>query len=653
MAPSPFGAQLLTLPQIFEQHLFTIPDYQRGYAWDERQVDELLKDLDHLILGEVTHRHYTGTLVLTKSGARDPIEFDVVDGQQRLTTLVIMLRVVADVLPAEDRTLFTKLYLRRGNAGAGRSVLRLNADTRQFFERVVLGDGRKHAETATLEAHERLLRARQRIQAWVSYHINQRGTTPEQLRAALEQNLGFLVYAPEEDAETGIMFEVINNRGKPLSELEKVKNYLIYACVKLDASTLRDEIDADWSHLLRNLNAARKTSPADEGAFLRYSMAVHFKLNKTDSQQGYEQLKRLLALDAALLDLAQHEQVIQEISDFANFLKAASLWYARLYGQDHKGLPDGMGAVMDRIRAQDRHASIMPLFLAIVIKPNGSTSAAVRLLNVLERVNFRVYMCRGITQRNDSGQGPLYQFAADYFHGNLHQRLLDEDDCVLDAANEDQALEYRLVEFCLKFSPDARFLESLVLAKGSPDDFYKWPGLRYFLMSYEQDLQPNKTIRIDKITMDRSAGKSADYLSIEHRWAVGYRDVKGENNRPVDRFEKRRLGNFVLLELRLNIQGSNGNLEDKLSRYIEGEGVEAPSDLQQVREVARDARQVLKDIDGTPRTKNYYLKLNQQINDKAETRLCKFAEGRWSLKDFFAYRLLKKRAESVLVESEE
>ncbi|MEK6708293.1 MAG: DUF262 domain-containing protein [Pseudomonadota bacterium] len=44
-----FGAQLLTLPHIFNGRLFTIPDYQRSYAWDEKQVEELLKDIDHLM----------------------------------------------------------------------------------------------------------------------------------------------------------------------------------------------------------------------------------------------------------------------------------------------------------------------------------------------------------------------------------------------------------------------------------------------------------------------------------------------------------------------------------------------------------------------------------------------------------------------------
>ena len=271
-----FGTQLLTLPFIFENRLFTIPDYQRGYAWEKKQVEELLKDVDHLMNDGVELRHYTGTLVLSRPDGTGEGEFHVVDGQQRLTTLVTFMRMLSEHLPAADRPVFEALYLRRGEVGNDRTVLRLNSDTRLFFERVILGDGNSANEPATLEAHERLLESRKLISKWLAERLDA-GVKVSDIRNAIETELGFLVYAPKEDAETGIMFEVINNRGKPLSELEKVKNYLIYCCVKLSAATLRNSIDIDWSGILRDLNTAKKTSPSDESAFLRYCVAVHFK----------------------------------------------------------------------------------------------------------------------------------------------------------------------------------------------------------------------------------------------------------------------------------------------------------------------------------------------------------------------------------------
>ncbi len=115
MTSEHFGAQLLTLPHIFENHLFTIPDYQRGYAWEKKQVEELLKDIEHLMNdGVALRRHYTGTLVLSREGV-DAGKFHVVDGQQRLTTLVILMRILSEHLPAADRPAFADRYLRRGD----------------------------------------------------------------------------------------------------------------------------------------------------------------------------------------------------------------------------------------------------------------------------------------------------------------------------------------------------------------------------------------------------------------------------------------------------------------------------------------------------------------------------------------------------------
>ncbi len=651
MTTSSFGAQLLTLPQIFQGRFFTVPDYQRGYAWDEKQVEELLKDFEHLMNDGMEMRHYTGTLVLSNLKETESGEFHVVDGQQRLTTLVIFLRLLRDYLPTSDHDSFDGLYLRRGELGSDRFVLSLNSDTRMFFERVVMGDGNPSNETMSLEAHVRLLQARRLICSWLDGQLK-KGRNVSEIREMVEREIGFLVYAPNEDAETGVMFEVINNRGKLLSELEKVKNYLIYCCAKLGANSLRSTIDSCWSEILRDLNAAKKTSPGDEGAFLRYCVAVHFRLNKSDSQYGYNELKKRIVIDTAVGNPEQKKDAIKRIGEFVSFMKVAALWYARLYGQQHSGLAAQLIPVLNQIRAQERHASIMPIFLALVIKLKGKGDRLVSLLKLLEILNFRVYMARNMISRNDSGQGDLFYYASKYYHDELLSDFTEDEkkigrDVIQD---EDGALEYCLVDFIYWNAPDNLFQESFRLKADSPDDFFKWSGLRYFLMSYEQELQPNKTVQIDKITLSRSEGKSADYLSVEHLWALENRNQDGENNRKIDKFEKRRLGNFVLLELRLNIQGGKDNLEEKLPRYIKGFENEPPTDLEQVRKMVRVAKDVLKQFESRTRKKNYYLELHQQLNDRLEQRYADFALGRWSIKNYSCYKKMEAESRAELID---
>lgn len=634
-----FVQQLHTLPEIFEGNFFCIPDYQRGYAWDEKQIDELLKDIDHLLLDTSAVRHYTGTLVLSLNKDQSN-QYHIVDGQQRLTTLVIFFKCISLVADKVEKERITVKYLIRGAIGNDQFVLKLNTDTRKFFEKVVLADANLENCPITLESHERLLNARNLIVKWLDQQTSS-GVSIEQILNILEDRLGFLVYSPVEDAETGIMFEVINNRGKQLSELEKVKNYLIYCSIKLSALSLRDEITEHWSDILQSLNKAKKTSPAEESSFLRYCLVVFLKMNKTDSQYGYDVLKDRIKIDQFLQSSEKKKQTITKLQEFIQFLKLAAKWYEHLYAPNYVGLDKTIKPLIENIRAQNVHASIMPLFLALVLKNKGKGEILERHLQLLEKLNFRVYIANGMTSRKDTGQGDLYQYASRYYYGNLLDSSIAVENRVVGKTtltNDDQALEYLLVSFTQKRAHDGWFEASFYLDGKSSFDFYGWRGLRYFLMNYESFLQPNKTINIDKILKSRSSGKTNDYLSVEHLWATENRNFEGQNCREVDRYQKRRLGNFVLLELRLNIQGTNDDAWIKADRYLEGFEQEAPTDLYHVRLAGKSVRKTFNIMSDVKKTINYYSDFYSEIIGEQEERYIKFAMKRWSLKGYIGYK---------------
>ena len=94
----------LSLQKLFNDRIFRVPEYQRSYAWERQQVKEFLDDLALL---DTFGQHYTGTVVLHQR--TDPVrrmddegqnfvETDVVDGQQRLTTIVLLLNDLSKAL---------------------------------------------------------------------------------------------------------------------------------------------------------------------------------------------------------------------------------------------------------------------------------------------------------------------------------------------------------------------------------------------------------------------------------------------------------------------------------------------------------------------------------------------------------------------------
>lgn len=107
---------LVTLAEIFNNRFFRIPDYQRGYAWQERQLEDFWEDLENLKLGR---SHYTGLLTIKEVDKKDATNLEkwkddlwlfdkgfkayyIIDGQQRLTTIIILLHVILSKFNDDD-----------------------------------------------------------------------------------------------------------------------------------------------------------------------------------------------------------------------------------------------------------------------------------------------------------------------------------------------------------------------------------------------------------------------------------------------------------------------------------------------------------------------------------------------------------------------
>ena len=82
---------------------FRIPEYQRPYVWDKDQVLELLDDVMQARNSNPESQYFLGSMVLQKKDKQDGttnyIEYDLLDGQQRLTTLFLITAVVRDLTP--------------------------------------------------------------------------------------------------------------------------------------------------------------------------------------------------------------------------------------------------------------------------------------------------------------------------------------------------------------------------------------------------------------------------------------------------------------------------------------------------------------------------------------------------------------------------
>jgi hypothetical protein len=109
------GAHEVPLRKVFSSDYdFWIPDYQRPYAWEVEQARQLLDDLVEAVEREDEEPYFLGSMVLVKNdGVADS---EVIDGQQRLTTLTILLAIVRDLAtPGGIRESLGKMIIEPGD----------------------------------------------------------------------------------------------------------------------------------------------------------------------------------------------------------------------------------------------------------------------------------------------------------------------------------------------------------------------------------------------------------------------------------------------------------------------------------------------------------------------------------------------------------
>lgn len=626
--------ELLTLRDIFDdgKRQFSVPDYQRGYSWEEEQRKDLLGDIEQI--SHQQHRHFTGTIVVSRQGNLSV--FDLVDGQQRVTSLVILVsclvrRAQSLAMPTlGEHTLgsIREIYIRSTAVeGNTRYCLQLG-DIRDPLFQEVLNSGHPINQEIKNKADQNIVNAASQFDEFLE------PLSPEflsKMYISITTKLGFLLYAPKQDAEIGLMFEVINNRGKPLSELEKIKNYLIYFAARNQIGDLKDKVNSCWPILLHSLNLAGYTSNDDENRFLRICWIVFEDQNKSRSHHVYDNLK--------LRYSAAEKSHWQKLSLFVDFIVSCAKTYANLYNTKRSHLSLEESRYLQRIALHPGHASILPLLVALYAK-EPDVSRRVSTLDLIEKLNFRYYVT-GIATRNDSGQGTLFWLAHAFYQVALASYYAEP------AGSDWLCLQSRLVKFVADRANDHKFVQSLTLDRDESGDYHGWKGLKFFLGSYEDFLlsRNNQSERLPSFVARRDKANRNDFYHLEHIWAAkDYAVVNDAGDRNVN---KRRIGNFILLIESLNIKASNARPEIKVNKYFEDTKLQ-PNTLM-IRELIKDFEQSKSQIVETSNEQsesaNYWYAVYRRFLDIREQRLVNFALKRWQIEG------ITRPVEKVIIDS--
>ncbi len=316
-----------TIKKIFQEEGYSIPNYQRDYAWKDKNFRDLWEDLEEAIeYNKKGQGHFIGTMVVAKN---DKKLYDIIDGQQRTTTIFMLLHVLANEQNEEDKQETRKYLYQKGE-------LKLEAapENQSFFKALLEAAEKRnisHCEKdADTEGKQNLFEVLKAILDKVS-KLNKEEVN-EHLEALLDM---VLMRLEEPDPGRAIRtFQSVNDRGVPLLLLDKLKSLLIYySNTFCDGKRGLDQfINDHFGEIFKIFAKIKKSNHIssvggfDEGDIFRYHAGsqrfdgIEFLGHyKTSAENTYEQLKDKLKE----VRKSKLKNFIQSyVSDLKNFYQA-------------------------------------------------------------------------------------------------------------------------------------------------------------------------------------------------------------------------------------------------------------------------------------------------------------------------------------------
>jgi hypothetical protein len=246
----------MNVTELFTDKYYIIPTYQRGYSWTQEQWREFLEDLEGHPAGKP---QYLGVLTLEEV-KNTTNQFRVVDGQQRLTTLLILAAVLCHKLLAggqnnpNDQRIIDLDNLSCDQTKRLRLRYELDGNDRvgdtNVLHQLLLADHQQMTDPAANIQHTSIYTKRL-IEAYKYYFR----TINDQKAGDLANRIFTFEFVthPIEHWQALVVFEQLNNRGKPISIMEKLKNRLLYLSARMNEGDLANQINTSWSHVYKVL----------------------------------------------------------------------------------------------------------------------------------------------------------------------------------------------------------------------------------------------------------------------------------------------------------------------------------------------------------------------------------------------------------------
>lgn len=394
------------ISQIFEidnKIVYKIPKYQREYTWGINEWDQLFDDVITNDEG-----YFLGSYICVSMQGMGVAELEVIDGQQRFTTLSILLTAIysklnakRDQLDDEDISNLTNIKKQltySPEKGVYRPKLRLqvqnsNADDylSLLYENNIISDKIKRPNNA---GNRRIYKAFKHfnkcIDDYITDDINKGKDEVELLFKLKDKFNEAIIVGIEVDShkDAYMLFESLNNRGVPLSAVDLIKNTLIATSEKYNKS---DECYEEWKITLSYLTDEYSTQ---ERFFRQYYNAFREELNKPFVNENSTKKFPLayLATRTTLLDI--YDQLIKKDYNLflENLIKETQIYSIIINNSDEEKIYKEQLLDLERIQGAPSYI----LLLYLLTKQDELNISDEQILKIIE-ILIKFFVRRNLT----------------------------------------------------------------------------------------------------------------------------------------------------------------------------------------------------------------------------------------------------------------
>lgn len=393
-----FESDDLTIEKLFDD-FYVVPDYQREYVWESGEVEKLLTDMLQEFdgaAGDYRPEYFVGTIV-ARTGA-DQRTFELIDGQQRITTLFVIFCVIRDILAAAGQTAEGVAAQLRGpqHDPKGKTTYHFRVELQYEDSQNTLRQlaaPRDDVPITTIPAETRS--ARNLVSAYMDTSIfiaSEFGGDPKRVLefwAYVSQRVKLIRIRTSTVSHALWIFETINKRGRDLDGMDLLKNLLFASASERDFARLK----VRWKSLADTLFALGE-SPM---RFMRYFLLANYATDKLKADDVY----------GWLTDPKNPERpdLSTDPVQFASELLEAASAYRNFVGGR---FTDGTESTALRNVWHMAHAARQHFVLMLAVQ-NSPREAQAKLAEEIERLYF-VYLITG--QRSNRFESDFVDWAS-------------------------------------------------------------------------------------------------------------------------------------------------------------------------------------------------------------------------------------------------